>query len=127
MSEFATELSRLIAKVNASVPVDAASEDAVALVQHRLPAGVGAPVYDANILERARAGAMIPSPHVLSLQAAYEVIQELVRDRSYYKIVAEAASGLDACLRGNQSAASFADKRQKLKEALELLRNEVSS
>jgi len=120
MSDLKDELARLIARASSpTAPAEVGDEAAVALVQQRLPAGVGAPAFHAEILERVN-GTLLP-PNVYALQAAYEVIESLLKDAEAYRVVIEAAKEFDLCLAGDLPASAFSEKQKKLHQALKTL------
>lgn len=121
MTDLSNELAKLIAMASGTTPPEAVADNAVILVQKLLPAGVGAPPFDAGILERANGSGTLLQPHVMALQAAYEVIRKLMEDAEKKQFVIDAAHEFDLCLEGDLPATVFSEKQMKLHQALEAL------
>jgi hypothetical protein len=121
MTDLSNELVKLIARASGTTPPEALADNAVVLVQKLLPAGVGAPQFDAGILERANGTGTVLQPHVMALQAAYEVIRNLMGHAEKMQAVIDAAYEFDLCLEGDLPATVFSEKQMKLHQALEAL------
>lgn len=123
MSDLSEELAKLIARASStgSAAPEVVANDAVTMVQALLPAGVGAPAFEEGMLQRAGEGRTVLQPHVMALQAAYEVIGSLLQKDVKQRSVIDAAREFDMCLAGELPASVFSEKQMKLHEALEAL------